>query len=85
MVAGALMLAMALPAVVGNIALAIPFWSFTAYALLLLSGRCNSAMIRIISYLYQLFVIWIGMMTGVFILGKSAAPGSSLLAATATD
>ncbi|MEN8142747.1 MAG: hypothetical protein ABFQ82_04010 [Thermodesulfobacteriota bacterium] len=80
-VAGALMLAMALPAVVGNIALAIPFWSVTAYGLLRLSGRCNSGMIRIISYLYQLFVLWIGMMAGVFGLSKLVAPEASLLAA----
>jgi len=80
-VAGTLMLAMGLPVLVGNVAWAVPFWSLAAYGLLRLSGRCNSAVIRVISYIYQLFVFWIAMMMGVFVIGKSPSPLASLVSA----
>ena len=80
-VAGALMLAMGLPVMVGNVVWAVPFWSLAAYGLLRLSGRCDSAMIRVIAYIYMLFTFWVAMMMGVFVIGKTPSPHASLVAA----
>jgi hypothetical protein len=79
MVAGALMLALGLPQLLGSLAWAIPGWALVAYGLARLSGRCNSAVIRVISYLYQFFGVWVGVMGGVF-----ATPKAGLLAASLT-
>ncbi len=79
--AGTLMLAMGLPVMIGSIAWSVPFWSLAAYGLLRLSGRCDSAVIRVIAYIYQLFTFWLAMMLGVFVIAKTSSPEASLVAA----
>lgn len=80
-VAGSIALALGVPVVVGNIAWAISAWSLLAYGLAILSGRCNSGVIRGMSYLYQIFALWTGLALGVFEVGNAAAPQAPLMAA----
>jgi hypothetical protein len=82
-VAGAIILALGVPVVVGNVAWAIACWSLLAYSLARLSGRCNSGVIRLVSYLYLIFALWTGLALGVFEAGKAVAPQASLTAAAA--
>jgi hypothetical protein len=81
MVAGALLLALGLPELLGGLAWAVPGWALAAYGLARLSGRCNSVVIRLISYLYQFFGLWIGLLGGVLKAPKEGQLGASLTAA----
>ncbi len=81
--AGSLTLAFGVPVVVGNVAWAIVCWSLLAYGLAILSGRCKSGVIRLLSYLYLLLALWTGLALGVFGVGKAVAPQASLAAAGA--
>jgi hypothetical protein len=83
MVAGALLLALGLPELLGGLVWAIPGWALAAYGLARLSGRCDSAVLRVISYLYQLFVFWVGLMSGVLTSPPEGQLTASLLAASA--
>lgn len=82
MVAGALMLALGLPEFLGGLAWAIPGWAVVAYGLARLSGRCDNAVIRVISYLYQFLGFWVGLVSGVF-TPKEGGVVASLTAALA--
>lgn len=82
-VAGSIALALGAILVVDNIAWAISFWSLLAYGLARLSGRCDSGVLRIMSYLHQIFAVLIGLALGVFEVGKSAPFHASLVAALA--
>lgn len=81
--AGAIMLALGVPAVVDNIAWAISCWALLAYGLARLSGYCNSGVIRLISYLYPVLALWTGLSLGVFEVAVTASPQASLTAAAA--
>lgn len=76
MVAGAVMLALGLPQLLGGLAWAVPGWALVAYVLARLSGRCDSAVIRVISSLYQCFGFLAGLMGGVFTSGQAKLPAS---------
>jgi hypothetical protein len=81
MVAGAVMLALGLPELLGQVAWAMPGWVLVAYGLARLSDRCNSGVIRAISYLYQAFAFWIGLMGGVLTSVKPGGLPAALVAA----
>lgn len=81
-VAGALMLALGLPELLGGLVWAIPGWALAAYGLARLSGRCDNAVIRVISYIYQFLGLWVGLVSGVF-TPKDGELGASLTAALA--
>lgn len=81
MVAGALMLALGLPEMLGGLVWAVPGWALAAYGLARLSGRCNSAVIRVISYFYQFFGLWAGLLGGVLTAPKADRLVASLTAA----
>lgn len=83
MVAGAVMLALGLPELLGQVAWAMPGWVLVAYGLARLSGQCNSGVIRAVSYLYQAFGFWIGLMTGVLTTVKPGHLPGALIAAGA--
>ena len=83
MVAGAVMLALGLPEFLGQVAWAMPGWALVAYGLARLSGQCNSGVVRVISYLFQAFGFWIGLMTGVLTSVKPGTLPASLAAAGA--
>lgn len=83
MVAGALMLALGLPELLGGLGWAIPVWAMAAYGLARLSGRCNSAVIRVISYLYQFLGFWVGLLAGVLTTPREGQLVASLTAAFA--
>lgn len=83
MVAGALMLALGLPELLGQVAWALPGWALAAYGLAVLSGRCGSGVIRLISYLYQFFGFWIGLLAGVLTSVRPGELPASLFAAGA--
>jgi len=80
MVAGALMLALGLPQLLGGLAWALPGLALVAYGLARLSGRCNSAVIRVVSYFYQVFGVLVGAASGVL---TSDVAGQYLAAAFA--
>lgn len=82
-VAGAIMLAMGVVAVVDNMAWAISCWALLAYGLARLSGYCNSGVIRLISYCYLVLALWTGLSLGLFEVGATTAPHASLMAAAA--
>lgn len=81
MVAGAVMLAMGLPQLLGGVAWALPGLALAAYGLARLSGRCDSAVIRVISYFYQFFGFWVGVLGGVLITPKAGQFTAALAAA----
>ncbi len=83
MVAGALMLALGLPQVLNGLVWAVPGWALVAYALACLSGRCDSAVIRVISYLYQFFGLVVGVASGVLTTPKEGQLTACLIAALA--
>lgn len=83
MVAGALMLALGLPELLGSVAWALSGWALVAYGLARLSGRCDSGGIRVISYLYQLFALWIGLLSGVLLAPQESLWSGSMAAALA--
>jgi hypothetical protein len=83
MMAGALMLALGLPQLLGSLAWAMPGWALVAYGLARLSGRCDSAVIRVISYLYQFFGFWVGLVSGVLTTPAEGQLIASLAAALA--
>ncbi|MBU0479951.1 MAG: hypothetical protein KKG47_02495 [Proteobacteria bacterium] len=80
-VAGAVILALGLPELTGNVAYAVPFWSLTAYGLALLSGRGRSGAVRVISYAYQIFTLFAGFMAGIYVVGDGGMKAGSLVAA----
>jgi hypothetical protein len=83
MVGGAVMLALGLPELLGQVAWAMPGWALVAYGLARLSGPCNSGVVRVISYLYQVFGFWVGLLAGVLTTVKPGALVPSLVAALA--
>jgi len=83
MVAGAVMMALGLPELLGQVAWAMPGWALVAYGLARLSGQCNSGVVRAISYLFQAFGFWIGLMTGVLTTVKPGGLPAALVAAGA--
>lgn len=83
MVAGALMLALGLPQLLGGMAWALPGLAMVAYGLTRLSGRCDSAVIRVVSYLYQFFGLLMGVAGGVFTAVKESQLPASLASALA--
>jgi len=83
MVAGALMLALGLPQLLGGLAWAIPGLAMVAYGLARLSGRCDSAVIRVLSYLYQFLGLSVGVVGGVLISARDGQLLASLASALA--
>jgi hypothetical protein len=76
-VAGSIAIALGVPVFVDNVAWAITFWALLAYGLARLSGLCGSGVIRVVSYLYQVFSLMTGLALGVFSVG----PGGDFLPA----
>ena len=66
--AGGILLAMILPALTGNLLIALPIWSAMAFILALLSGVCEIGGIRILSYLMQASSCLLGGLSGMFII-----------------
>jgi hypothetical protein len=81
--AGAIALALAVPAMVGGAAWSIFGWALLAYGLARLSGRCNSGGIRLLSYLYLVFALLWGLAAGIFTAGPVGTFPASLAAAAA--
>ncbi len=82
-VGGAIILALGLPQLLGQVAWAMPGWALVAYGLGRLSGQCGSGVMRAISYLYQIFGFWIGLVTGVLTTVQPGHLTASLTAAGA--
>ncbi|NTV15422.1 MAG: hypothetical protein HGA96_16070 [Desulfobulbaceae bacterium] len=80
MVAGALMVALGLPQLLGGLSWALPGFALVAYGLARLSGRCDSAVIRVLSYLYQFLGLAVGVVSGVL---TSVQEGQLVAALTA--
>lgn len=82
-VAGAFMLALGLPELLDSLAWALPGWSLVAFGLALLSGRCESAVVRVISYLYQFAALWVAVVAGALTRSPEGNLSASLAAALA--
>lgn len=83
MVAGALMVALGLPQLLGGVAWALPGLALVAYGLARLSGRCDSAVIRVLSYLYQFLGLLLGVVSGVLVTPAEGRLLASLVSALA--
>lgn len=66
--AGAILLAMILPALTGSLLYALPLWSLMAFMLARLSNVCEIGGIRMLSYLMQASACLLGGLSGMFIV-----------------
>jgi hypothetical protein len=70
-VAGAMALGLAVSVVVGSAAWSICGWALLAYGLARFSGRCDSGVIRLLSYLYLVLALLRGLAGGLFAAGSA--------------